>query len=228
MVRQWRTNLTQLHALLDRLVDQLADGWTLLVEDAGRAATPRTPADRATRRDLSVPFLTTSQSEPVDALDGLEELDAPDPMERTLWQQAQQAAIWQAPAGFTLRVRMRLPADPPPFDVVTSGPYDQLHQVREHARLVFGALSVSALLTFGSSWLIAIVEPSLAFTILATLVSLVLLLAQSLRFAWETAAGAASNPVLLLLAMSAPVVGFLVVATQLPRWSERLGGLREA
>jgi len=209
VAKQWRINL----AKLDALLDQLADEWALLVETAGRITALRMPADHVARPDVSAPLSAEGQPEP------------PDLIEQALWRQAQQAATWRAPADFTLRVRMRLPADAPPLDVVTTGPYGQF---REHARLVFGALSVSALLTFGSSWLIAIVEPSLAFAILAALVSLVLLLAQSLRFVLETAAGAASNPVLLLVAMSAPVVAFLVVATQLPRWSERLGGLREA
>ncbi len=119
---------------------------------------------------------------------------------------------------------MRLPLDPPPYDIVSFlNPYEHL---REHARLVFGTLGFSALLLFGSSWLIAVVEPSLAFNILAALVSVVILLAESLRLAWQTATGAASNPLVALVAMAGPLVAFFLVALQLSRWSDH--PLREA
>jgi hypothetical protein len=206
VARQWRANLRT-------LVDQLADGWALLVEDAARFTHPRIPDDHATRRDPRgysvLPFTTARQ----------------EPMEQRLRQYAWQSGIRHAPADFTARVQTRLPADPPPFDVIIRNPYQHL---REHSRLVVGTLSFSALLMFGSSWLIAVIEPALAFAILAALVSLVILLADGLRFLWQMAASAASNPLLLLLAMLAPLGAFLVVATQLPHWSADATGLREA
>jgi hypothetical protein len=218
VARQWRDNLDGTLNTLNALVDQLADGWALLVEDALRSAAPRSPGERAPQRDRYDSDRYDSPALPFVA-------GQVDPMERALRRQARQAGILPAPAEFAARVRLRLPADPPPFDIVSFNPYRHL---RAHAPLMVGALSFAALLTFGSSWLIAIVEPSLAFAILATLVSLVLLLAHGLRFAWETLSGAAGNPALLFLAMFAPVVGTLVVATQLPRLSARLSALREA
>jgi hypothetical protein len=216
--RQWRANLHLFNALLDQLdqvADQLAHGWTLLSERSAGDDRPAVPpaANPLARGDRSwLPF-ADGDPDPADATD------------RTLRSHAQQAGVRRAPSDFAARVRMCLPADPPPFDLAILNPYAYL---RQHSRLVAGALGVSALLTFGASWLIAVVEPSLAFAILAALVSLVILLAEGGRVAWETASGAASNPLLVLVAMSIPVIGFLVLAPQLSRLSAHLGGMGEA
>jgi hypothetical protein len=217
--RQWRANLHLFNALLDQLdqvADQLAHGWTLLSEhsagDDHRSATPSS-ARPILRGDRS--WLPRADGDP----------DPTDVTDHSLRSHAQQAGVLHAPSDFAARVRMCLPADPPPFDLAILNPYAYL---RQHSRLVAGALGVSALLTFGASWLIAVVEPSLAFAILAALVSLVILLAEGGRLAWETASGAASNPLLMLVAMSAPVIGFLVLAPQLSRLSAHLSGMREA
>jgi hypothetical protein len=202
VARQWRANLS---TLVDQLANQLADGWALLVEDASSAFSPldRSPIAPPTPFDHTADHEAAHEASPA--------------FDRRLRTFAQQSEPRRAPIGFTGGVLVRLPAGPPPFESLLVNPYDQL---RTHARLVFGTLSFSALLVFGSTWLLAVVAPSLALAILAALVSVVILLTDGLRFAWQTAAGAASNPALVLLAMSAPLVAFLVVANQRTRWQD--------
>jgi hypothetical protein len=133
-----------------------------------------------------------------------------------------------APTGFSARVASRLPATPPPLhpDATASHAFGQYAALKQHAGLVFGAVSFSALLSFVTSWLLASAVPSLGFALLATLVTLGIVLVDVLRTLVQVTAGAATNPVLVLAAMSGPLIVFLLACTQLARLSRaQLAGL---
>lgn len=132
----------------------------------------------------------------------------------------------QATPDFTARVLLRLPAAPlaaPVVPVAHPGPFAQL---AAYLRVVGGTLGFSALLMFGSSFMLALANPGFAFAVLAALVSLALAIAASLRIALTMASGVAANPILAVTAMAAPLVTFILVLTQAPRLASRL--LREA
>jgi len=123
-----------------------------------------------------------------------------------------------APAGFAVRVVARLPETPPPLypDLIALNPYATLQQ---HLKVLCGAVSFSAVLSFLTTWLLATAMPSLGFALLATLVTLGLVLVEVLRTVVQVTAGAASNPMLLLVAMSGPLIVFLLACMQLARLS---------
>jgi hypothetical protein len=134
-------------------------------------------------------------------------------------EQSQQIRAVPAPSDLARGVFERLAAE----QRKTSAPrFDVRAHLSEYGRVLFGTVSFSALLMFGSTWMLALTEPSLAFAMLATFLSFALLVTTCLRIAWELAAGAAANPLLMLLAMSAPLIAFMFLAAQLPRRSAQL------
>lgn len=190
--------------LLDELGDQLVSGWTQLVEDSAGPSS-YLPAERA--------YDSPSQSARLAQHDLLVD-DADDPIAQLL----RHGDEHHAPPGFAAAVAWRVAAaGPPPLVVVQTHAENPFATLKEHARLIFGTLSFSAILTFGSTLLLAIAKPSLAFAVLAALVTVGLLLADGARFVWQTTLGAASNPALMLMAMLAPLVVFLVACKQLMR-----------
>lgn len=126
-----------------------------------------------------------------------------------------------APAGFSTRVVSRLPATPPPLhpDATELHHFGQYAALKPHAQVVCGAVSFSALLSFLASWLLASAVPSLGFALLAALVTLGIVLVDVLHTFMQVAAGAVTNPVLVLAAMSGPLIVFLLACTQLARLS---------
>jgi len=143
---------------------------------------------------------------------------ADDPLDQVMRESVMRGGLTAAPSDFTKRVSARLPAAPDEVAPQSLGTYEQLVAC---AKTLCGAASFSALLMFASTWVLALANPAFAFAVLATVVSVLILVLAGLRVAWETASGAASNPFVMLAAMAAPLVTFLLVGTQLSRISGR-------
>jgi hypothetical protein len=146
---------------------------------------------------------------------------ADDPIEQALRESAREDGLVAAPVDFAERLRMRLPATP---SEVAQEPLTSYEHLVACGKALFGAASFSALLMFASTWVLALANPSFAFAVLATIVSVLIVALATLRFAWETASGAASNPALVLGAMVTPLVAFLIAGAYLTRISGRFSG----
>lgn len=200
--------------MVEELSSQVVAGWALLQDDIARASVDLRggPAQDS--------FRDSPAARGRELYEATERLDD-GPMESALRAIAHGNGMRSAPAGFSARVASRLPATPPPLllDAAEPHPFEYYAALKQHARLVCGVVSFSALLSFLASWLLASAAPSLGFALLATLVTLGIVLVDALRTLVQVTAGAATNPVLVLTAMAGPLIVFLLACTQLARLS---------